>query len=126
MLQAKLSKDEINTVEREACTELWHRRLGHISEKGMRTLARSGLLPEETGTSLKPCVHCLAGKQCRFSFIKTASRRTHALDLVHSDVCGLMKVSSLYGAQYFIAFIDDYSRKVDLCIGNYRPCVSSI
>ena len=47
LLQAKLSKCEINVVEREACIEF-----GHISEKGMRTLARSGLLPEEIGTSL--------------------------------------------------------------------------
>ena len=78
----------------------------------MHTLATSGLLPEETGTSHKLCVHCLASKQCRFSFIKTASKRTHSLDLVYSDVCGLMKVSSLGGAHYFVTFIDNYFRKV--------------
>ena len=87
-------------------------KLGHISEKGMQTLARSGLLPEETSTPHKSCVHCLESKQCRFSFIKTTSRRTRALDLVHSDECGPMKVSSLGGARYFVTFIDDYSRKV--------------
>ena len=29
---------------------------------------------------------------------------------MHTDVCGQMGTSSLNGSQYFITFIDDYSR----------------
>ena len=34
------------------------------------------------------------------------------LELVHSDICGPMKVTSLGGASYFVTFIDEFSRKV--------------
>ena len=38
--KAKLPKGEINAVQRDVSIELWHRRIGHISEKGLQTLAR--------------------------------------------------------------------------------------
>ena len=34
------------------------------------------------------------------------------LDYVHSNIWGPVKVASKGGAQYFMSFIDDYSRKV--------------
>jgi hypothetical protein len=39
------------------------------------------------------------------------SRSKGILDLVHSDVCGSMSVSSLGGFLYYVTFIDDFSRK---------------
>ena len=33
--EVRLVKGEVNIVENEASTELWHKRLGHISEKGL-------------------------------------------------------------------------------------------
>ncbi|KAF7113203.1 hypothetical protein RHSIM_RhsimUnG0150200 [Rhododendron simsii] len=46
LMQAKLSKGEVNAIGDEASTELWHKRLGHMSEKGMQILGRKALLPE--------------------------------------------------------------------------------
>ncbi|KAF7130883.1 hypothetical protein RHSIM_Rhsim10G0164600 [Rhododendron simsii] len=46
LMQSKLSKREVNAIGDEASTELWHKRLGHMSEKGMQILARKALLPE--------------------------------------------------------------------------------
>ena len=37
-------------------------------------------------------------------------RAKEVLDLVHSDLCGPMSTSSRGGYEYFITFIDDYSR----------------
>lgn len=58
-------------------------------------------------------MHCLAGKQHRVSFVRPDQprRREHILDLVHTDVCS-MSEKSLGGAQYFVSFIDDHTRKV--------------
>jgi len=40
------------------------------------------------------------------------SRKSELLQLVHSDVCGLLEVKSFTGALYFVTFIDDCSRKL--------------
>nr|CAN77981.1 hypothetical protein VITISV_043416 [Vitis vinifera] len=109
--KARLVKGEVNIVENEASTELWHKRLSHISEKGLQVLTRKKFLPIK-GTSLLPCTHCLSGKQSRVAFHKFPSRRKpDILDLVHFDVC-TMQSNTLGGALYYVTFIDDHSRKV--------------
>ena len=110
-IEARLVKGEVNIVENEASTELWHKRLGHISEKGLQVLTRKKLLLVK-GTSLLPCTHCLSGKQSRVAFHGFPSRRKpDILDLVHIDVC-TMQSNTLSGALYCVTFIYDHSRKV--------------
>ena len=83
-----------------------------MSTKGMQILAKKNLRPDVTGMNMKSRVDCLAGKQHRVAFhTRPPSRRKNVLDLVHTDVCS-MDVRSHSGAQYFVTFIDDYSRKV--------------
>jgi hypothetical protein len=110
--ETRLVKGDVNVVENETSTELWHKRFGHMSEKGLQVLAKKQLLPNIKGTSLMPCTHCLVGKQRRVSFHKSPqSRKTNILDLVHTDVC-TMNTKTLGGALYYVTFIDDHSRKV--------------
>ena len=40
VMEAKLQKGEINAAQWDVSIELWHKRLSHISEKGLQTLAR--------------------------------------------------------------------------------------
>jgi transposase InsO family protein len=109
---ARLVKGDAVVVENENSTELWHKRLGHMSEKGLQILAKEQLLPNNKGMSLTPCTHCLIGKQRRVSFQKSSSsRKENILDLVHTDVC-TMNTKTLGGALYYVTFIDDHSRKV--------------
>ena len=92
--------------------ELWNKRLGHMSEKGMHLLADQKLLPEVKGVHLEKCVDCLAGKQNKTSFhYRPPRKREAALELVHTDVC-YVDAPSHRGGQYFVTFIDDYSRKL--------------
>ena len=110
-------KIDVNIAERDSSIELWHKRLGHMSEKGLHSLARKDFLPELKGMTLRPYVDCLAGKQHMIAFC-TSTVPHHAkniLDLVHTDVCSMTK-SSLSGALYFVTFIDDHSRKVFACL----------
>ena len=112
VMEAKLHKGEINAIRKGESIDLWHKRLGHISEKGLQTLARKQFLPELQGTSLKSCDHCLVGKTHRVAFqTYPSSRRSDVIDLVHTDVC-TMQTRTLGGALYFVTFIDDHSRKV--------------
>uniref|UniRef100_A0A2N9FLA5 CCHC-type domain-containing protein n=1 Tax=Fagus sylvatica TaxID=28930 RepID=A0A2N9FLA5_FAGSY len=92
-------------------TLLWHMRLGHMSECGMRELHKRNLLIGIKSCKLDFCKYCIMGKQCRVRF-KTATHKTKGiLDYVHSDIWGPVRTPSKGGAQYFMSFIDDYSRK---------------
>ena len=108
--ETRLVKGEVNIIENEASTELWHKRLGHISEKGLQVLFKKKFLLVK-GTSLLPCTHCLFGKQNRVAFCRFPShRKPDILDLVHTDVY-CMQSNTLGGTLYYVTFIDDHSRK---------------
>lgn len=51
LTQAKLCKGEVNVASTDM--EIWHRRLGHMSEKGIHILARKQFLPDMTGNSIQ-------------------------------------------------------------------------
>jgi transposase InsO family protein len=109
----KISCNNVNAVENVDMSELWHKRLGHMSKKGMSILSKKNVLSGVHDVSLSKCSHCLAGKQTRVAFKSHSPfRMEKILDLVHSDVCGPMKTRSLGGCYYFVTFIDDHSRKV--------------
>ena len=104
---------DINTGNDEANVELWHKRLSHISEKGLKILTKKNHLLDLKSTPLKQCPHCLVGKHTRVTFKSSQySRKPNILELVHSDVCGPMKTKSLGGALYFVTFTNDHSRKI--------------
>nr|GEW52886.1 retrovirus-related Pol polyprotein from transposon TNT 1-94 [Tanacetum cinerariifolium] len=49
------------------------------------------------------------------SFLVGKSKRaTDLLELVHADLCGPMRIESLRGSKYFLLFIDDYSRIIQV------------
>jgi hypothetical protein len=50
-----------------------------MSEKGMQINAKKQLLPDFKGASLKPCDHCLFGKQHRVSFARCTTRKSREL-----------------------------------------------
>ena len=108
----KICGDELNATEDGSSPNLWHKRLGHMSEKGLHILAKKALIPFAKGNSLNPCDYCLFGKHHRVSFSKSSKRKSNILELVYSDVCGPFEVESLGGNRYFVTFIDDASRKV--------------
>jgi hypothetical protein len=92
---------------------LWHQRLGHIGEKGLRLLHDKGMVEGMSNCSLDFdfCEHCLYGKQNRVRFPSGATRAEGILQLFHSDVFGPVSVPSLGKSMYYVSFIDDFSRK---------------
>ncbi|KAA0036106.1 gag/pol protein [Cucumis melo var. makuwa] len=73
-------------------------------------LVKSGLLSQLEDNSLPPCDSCLEGKMTKRSFTAKGLRAKTPLELVHSDLCGPMNAKARGGYEYFISFIDDYSR----------------
>jgi hypothetical protein len=96
----------------ENSCELWHRRLAHINYKALPYICKvvTGL-PELKGDHKGICNGCAQGKNIKNPFPKRDSKTEGVLELIHSDVCGLMPSSSISGYVYYVSFIDDYSRK---------------
>ena len=88
---------------------LWHARLGHASSSRVQQLASRGLLGS-VSTENFDCISCQLGKQPTFPFNTSKSISTDIFDLIHSNVWRPSPVSSIGGFQYFVVFIDDYSR----------------
>ncbi|KAK2983644.1 hypothetical protein RJ640_023178 [Escallonia rubra] len=77
-------------------TTLWHHRLGHLSESGMKILHSKNALPGMKNIQLDLCEGCVYGKQKRVCFRRDGKeRKTERLELVHTDVCGPTTVKSL-------------------------------
>ncbi|KAJ4716700.1 Retrovirus-related Pol polyprotein from transposon TNT 1-94 [Melia azedarach] len=66
---------------------LWHLRFGHLNFGGLELLAKKEMVRESTFRAKK------------------------SLELIHADVCGPFKPRSLGNNNYFLLFIDDFSRK---------------
>ena len=107
---AEICQGELNAAHEENSADLWHKRMGHMSEKGLQILSKKSLISFAKGTTIKSCNYCLFGKQHRVSFKTSSERKSNILDLVYSDVCGLMEIESIGGNKYFVTFIDDSSK----------------
>jgi hypothetical protein len=91
----------------------WHEKFGHINEQQLKELARSNEvygLNIGCNEHLINCSICLKAKQTRKSFSRNESHKKETLlELIHTDICGPMRVNSIGGSRYFITFIDDKS-----------------
>ncbi|KAH9703677.1 hypothetical protein KPL70_011177 [Citrus sinensis] len=92
--------------------KIWHLRLGHIGERGLKELEKQGVLVNEKLGNLDFCEDCVLGKATRSSFKRSVHKSKDKLEYVHSDLWGPAQQISLGGNSYFLSFIDDYSRKV--------------
>jgi hypothetical protein len=91
----------------------WHERFGHLNEKDLKNIIRKQKVDGidiKADEALPVCETCVKGKQTRKPFTRSVSQSTELLELVHTDVCGPMRVNSLAGSRYFVTFIDDKSR----------------
>ena len=81
-------------------------RLGHLSLPLLKKLC-----PQFSSLLSLDCESCQFSKHHRLSYSPRVNKRVSApFELVHSDVWGLCPVVSPTGFQYFVTFVDDYSR----------------
>ena len=84
-------RDTIIVVEASTDTNLWHRKLGHMSEKGMKMLLSKRKLPELKSDDFDICESYILGKQKNVSFLKIGRiPKAEKLELVHTDCGGLL------------------------------------
>ena len=68
-------------------------------------------LPDFSTKQSGVCKWCALGKYTKTAFPSNNSRLEGVLELIHLDLCGPMSFASLTGFEYYITFIDDFSRK---------------
>ncbi|GKE22807.1 retrotransposon protein, putative, ty1-copia subclass, partial [Tanacetum coccineum] len=89
---------------------LWHCHLGHINKERLEKLQHDGLLNLTNIKFFEKCAACMSGKMARKPFSHQVERAKDILGLIHTDVCGLFRIMSRQGANYFVTFIDEFSR----------------
>ena len=119
-----LQATQINSASHQSKENLWHRRFGHLGERGLSTLKKDGLVrgfEYNTSKSIDFCESCVGGKIHRNPFPNSNHERAaEPLELVHSDVCGKMGSPSLSQAEYFVTFIDDKTHYVWIYVMRHK------
>jgi hypothetical protein len=106
--------------------ELWHRRMAHLHHGALRVLREMVTgVPDFSSEHHELCKGCALGKYTKTVFSSSDSRAAGILDLIHSNVCGLMSSASLTGSLYYVVFIDDFSRKSWIFFMNTKEQVFS-
>jgi hypothetical protein len=94
-----------------ASYDLWHACLGHVNHFILALLNKkeqlhlTSILP-----SLKLCDTCQLAKNHRLPYSCNEHWSSNVLDLIHYDIWGPSPIKSNLGYNYYILFIDDYSR----------------
>ena len=117
-------RKEISPVNQ---THLWHLRLGHINHDRIHRLVTSKHLSPLDVNALPVCEPCLECKMTMRPFKAKVYRVKEVLELVQTDLCGPISTSARGGYEYFITFIDDYSRYgyIYLCTTSLKPLRNS-
>ncbi|CAM8994640.1 unnamed protein product [Rhodiola kirilowii] len=107
---------ELNAVNHQADKDLteikqWHARLGHIGNKGLNNLAKSGILTFSPA-ELTFCETCILSKKTAHPFPKSSYKAVKPLECVHADLWGPSQVPTIGGRYYFLSLIDQFSRRV--------------
>ncbi|GJY17115.1 retrovirus-related pol polyprotein from transposon TNT 1-94 [Tanacetum coccineum] len=93
---------------------LWHERLSHLNFDYINLLSKKDVmicLPKLKYVKDQLFTSCEVSKAKRSSFkTKAIPSSKGRLNLLHMDLCGLMRVASINGKKYILVIIDDYSR----------------
>nr|GEZ26429.1 copia protein [Tanacetum cinerariifolium] len=92
---------------------LWHRQLSHLNFVTINQLAKQGLvkgLPKLKYTKDHLFSACPMGKSKKESHLHKLDPSTNKkLQMLHMDLCGLIRVESINRKRYILVIVDDYS-----------------
>lgn len=93
---------------------LWHQRLGHLNERDLMMLKRTGAtgIALKHGTKLQvPCELCIVGKMTRRPFRPSTTTTSRPSECVFSDIKELFRATGINGGwRYYVTYIDHFTR----------------
>ncbi|CAL8991331.1 unnamed protein product [Prunus brigantina] len=99
-------------------SDLWHKRLGHLSTGPMRVLSQT--VPSISFNFHSQCDVCPLAKQTRLPFSLSSISTNKPFELIHCDIWGPHRLPTSSGARYFLTIVDDYSRFTWLFLMNLK------
>ncbi|KAE8660144.1 hypothetical protein F3Y22_tig00116958pilonHSYRG00159 [Hibiscus syriacus] len=105
----------VDRTRKNETSDLWHMRLGHVSYSKLSVMVKKSMLkglPQLDMRTDTVCAGCQYGKAHQLPYDESKFKAKEPLELVHSDVFGLVKQQSISGMRYMVTFIDDFSRYV--------------
>ena len=113
-LNSSYPASQLNFAQEVASIDLWHARLGHLSTPNIRHLIsqrRVKDLPPRLIFDNYICDVCQFGKKSRESASKKSIHRcSTSFDLIHTDLCGPIKPTTISGYSNILTSTDDFSR----------------
>ncbi|CAI7866012.1 unnamed protein product [Closterium sp. NIES-53] len=94
----------------------WHTRLAHVGIDTIKSSAKHGVaigldIKKSTRADLQSA-SCVGGKLARHTFPEKGSDTENALDVMHIDLCGPVRVNAMDGCLYFLLLKDRKTRFV--------------
>ncbi|KAH9770104.1 hypothetical protein KPL71_012259 [Citrus sinensis] len=91
---------------------LWHLRMGHMSERGLRELQKQEVFGNDHIAALGFCEDCILGKSSKLKFETAAHTTKEKLGYIHSDLWGHTQVNSLdNGLEYCNKLFEEFCEK---------------
>lgn len=120
---------EIEKRNNNETTAEWHMKMGHLNIRDLFGGDRNGKvhgLNLGNVIDIVNCEICLSEKMTIIPFPKTSNRSTKVLEIIHTDVCGPMRVAFVGKGRFIATFIDDYSRWCQIYIFKRKSEVLSV
>ena len=79
----------------------------------MKSLVTSGLVSFSSYFSPDfTCQYCLCNKSQRLPFVESTLKSSGPLDLIYTNVLGLVLIQSIHGFLYYVIFVDPFMKYV--------------
>ena len=89
--------------------DIWHGRLGHVNFSYIKKIVDLSLIPKLSLDNLRKCESWIESKTTKKS-CKSVERELELPSLIHSDLGDLKNTITRGGKQFYITFINDYSK----------------
>lgn len=96
---------------------LWHKRLCHIKFDNLVKISKHKRvrgLPSLRKPNMGLCKNFQIGKMGKTSFKSKKYYSKEVLEIFHTELCGPIGIKNYSGENFFIVFVDDYSRMMTI------------
>ena len=108
-----MSKPILAFASVKAPFQQWHNKLGHRSNKILNNIISAHNLPLSSSVTLDLyCNVYNCNKSYKIPFNVSSLRSNSPLELIYSDVWGRSPIPSLNGFNYYVIFVDHYTKYI--------------